>query len=132
MAKAEWRPIPGWEDLYEVSDDGRVRSLDRRIVVPNPKGVLAARHYAGRDLKLFITGKGYPSVKLSRPGQRPITVYVHEAVTATFLGPRPVDLEVCHGNGVPGDNRLENLRYDTTYANAQDAKRHRRERQLAR
>ena len=128
MVKVEWRRIPGWTDLYEVSDDGRVRSLDRRIVVPNPYGVLAARTYAGRELKLFVTGKGYPSVKLSRPGQRPVTVYVHEAVTTAFLGPRPVSLETCHGNGVPSDNRLENLRYDTCRANALDAQRHRKER----
>ncbi len=127
MERVEWRPVPGWGELYEVSDTGRIRSYDRRIVVPNPKGVLAARHYVGRELKLFVTGKGYPSVKLSRPGGRPVTVYVHEAVMTAFVGPRPVGLETCHGNGVPSDNRLENLRYDTRKANAQDAKRHRRE-----
>lgn len=128
MAKANWKPIPGWEDLYEVSDDGRVRSLDRMIVVPNPRGVLAPRNYLGRDLRLFITGKGYPSVKLSRPGQRPVTVYVHEAVMTAFVGPRPIGLETCHGNGIPSDNRICNLRYDTRRANAQDAVRHKKER----
>jgi len=128
MAKANWLPIPGWEGLYEVSDRGQVRSLNRRIVTLNPHGVLSARNYAGRVLKLFVTGKGYPSVKLSRLGQEPITFYVHEAVMTAFVGPRPVDLEVCHWNGNPADNRLANLRYDTRKANALDAQRHKKER----
>lgn len=128
MAKVNWKPIPGWEEYYEVSNDGRVRSRNRRIVVLNPSGVLAPRRFLGRDLKLFITGKGYPSVKLSKPGQRPATVYVHEAVMTAFVGPRPLGLETCHSNGNPADNRLENLRYDTRSANAQDAIRHRKER----
>jgi NUMOD4 motif/HNH endonuclease len=128
MAKVKWKPIPGWDELYEVSDDGRVRSLDRTIIVPNPHGVLAPREYKGRDLQLFATGKGYPSVKLSRPGQRPVTVYVHEAVMTAFVGPRPADFETCHGNGIPSDNRLCNLRYDTRKANAQDRVRHQKER----
>lgn len=128
MARANWKAIPGWDDLYEVSDTGRVRSRDRIIVVKNPKGALAARTYKGRELKLFVTGKGYPSVKLSRPGQRPVTFYAHEAVLVAFVGPRPPELETCHGDGNPANNKLRNLRYDTRSANAQDAIRHRKER----
>ena len=33
----EWRPVLGWEGLYEVSDQGRVRSVDR--IVRNRPGV---------------------------------------------------------------------------------------------
>lgn len=52
--------------------------------------------------------------------------YVHDMVLAAFVGPKPAGLEVCHWNGIRGDNRLDNLRYDTRKANAQDRERHKR------
>ena len=125
MAKVDWRPVPNWEGFYEVCASGRVRSCDRQFVVLNPHGAPGTRTYKGRRLKLFITGKGYTSVKLSRPGRRK-TAYVHEIVLAAFVGPRPVGLETCHNNGDPADSRLRNLRYDTRRANAIDAQKHKR------
>src|SRR3546814_5828056 len=47
-----WRPIVGWEALYEVSDTGAVRSLDREIFVPGPNGEIGRRRYKGRVLRL--------------------------------------------------------------------------------
>jgi hypothetical protein len=46
--------------------------------------------------------------------------YVHDLVLLAFVGPKPEGLEVCHGNDVKADNRLQNLRYDTRSANAQE------------
>lgn len=45
-------------------------------------------------------------------------------VMLAFVGPRPDGLDVCHGNGNPADNRLENLRYGTRSENMRDALRH--------
>ncbi|WP_341702630.1 HNH endonuclease [Ferrovibrio sp.] len=45
---------------------------------------------------------------------------VHQLVIEAFVGPRPDGLEVCHGNGIKDDNRLENLRYDTPAGNRAD------------
>lgn len=47
-------------------------------------------------------------------------MYVHTAVLLAFVGERPEGLEACHNNGIPSDNRLENLRWDTRSSNRRD------------
>lgn len=48
---------------------------------------------------------------------------MHEAVAYTFLGPRPAGLDVCHNDGNPKNNSVENLRYDTRTNNNLDVLR---------
>lgn len=48
----------------------------------------------------------------------------HQLVLTAFSGPCPDGMEGCHGNGNPADNRLDNLRWDTRKANAEDCIRH--------
>ncbi len=50
---------------------------------------------------------------------------VHHLVAAAFIGPRPEGMVICHNNGDPLDNRVENLRYDTQAANIEDMYAHR-------
>lgn len=114
-----WKPIPGWEGLYEASDHGPVRSLDR--VVVNRRGHVV--HYRGRVLKQSLDGNGYPTVGLSRKG-RSRTHAVHVLIARTFLGPGAAGLEVCHWDGNPQNNRVGNLRWDTPKGNGADATRH--------
>jgi hypothetical protein len=83
----EWRAIPGYEDCYEVSDDGQVRGIDRwadngRVVRFIP-GVL-------KTPRVPATGshKGYREVTLHREGKR-IPYPVHSLVAAAFIGERP-------------------------------------------
>jgi hypothetical protein len=52
------------------------------------------------------------------------TITVHRLVAAAFLGPRPDGMMICHWNGDPADNRVENLRYATRVDNALDSLRH--------
>jgi len=53
MTREHWRDVPGWEGWYQVSDRGRVRSLDRVVVKHDaPRRVparLLARHGRDRD-----------------------------------------------------------------------------------
>ena len=120
-----WKAVPGWDDFYEVSSRGNVRSKDRVVMKRgSPGSGVSASHYEGRQLKPFVTGKGYASVKLSKQGVRPVTMYVHDLVLTTFLGPRPVGLEACHNDGNPWNSVLENLRYDTRSANSRDSVKH--------
>lgn len=101
-----WRDIPGYEGAYQVSSLGRARSL--------PGGSRLAKVLkpvrAGRYWKVMPCVAG----KVSH-------VYLHHAVAAAFIGPRPTDLDVCHNNGDRSDNRAENLRYDTASSNMRDA-----------
>ncbi|RBO91367.1 NUMOD4 motif-containing HNH endonuclease [Nocardia puris] len=112
-----WRDLPGWEGLYQASDHGRIRSLDR--IIKHPRG---NRRRGGVVLRPFLAG-GYEKVYLCRDGTR-TAAFVHALVAATFVGPRPPGHEVCHQNGHRRDNRASNLRFGTPSDNALDRVRH--------
>lgn len=115
----EWRPVLGYEGLYEVSSTGKVRSLDRIGTMSN--GV--RRRYRGRALAPGISNKGYQYVILCRDGQEK-TATVHRLVALAFLPAPTPGLIVCHNNGDPMDNRVENLRWDTYSGNENDVVAH--------
>jgi hypothetical protein len=117
-----WKPIKDWEELYEVSNFGRVKSLERTIYTKSPWGELAFRTYRERILK--ETGSKYPTVSFTYPGKKRKCFNVHSLVLETFVGPRPQNLEACHTDNNPKNNKLDNLRYDTRSANALDRRRH--------
>ena len=108
IADERWLPVPDWEGLYEVSDQGRVRSLDRLSA--------NGRKLKGRPLKSAADRAGYRLVWLHRNSQRRMFI-LHRLVLLAFVGPCPEGMEGCHDNGDPGDNRLSNLRWDTKSAN---------------
>jgi hypothetical protein len=118
-----WRAVPGYEGLYEVSDHGRVRSLDRVVITANGKR-LPVRGRVLRPSQRPNAGRGtYRNAILSQDGQTR-NFKVHVLVMSAFVGPRPPGMVVCHDNGDGTDNRLANLRYDTPAANMADARRH--------
>lgn len=114
-----WKAIENWSGWYEVSDAGRVRSLDRF----SHAGKNLKAQYKGKLLKAVVTKNGYAMVSLTAPGKREYH-NIHRLVAAAFIGPCPMRQEVCHNNNVRNDNRLENLRYDTRRNNALDRKAH--------
>lgn len=109
-----WKHVLGWQGFYEVSDHGNVRSVDREVEQRN--GV--KRRFSGRMLRQSNLN-GYRTVSLNRPGVNERRT-VHRMVLEAFVGPRPEGLEACHANHDRKDNRLENLRWDTRKANAED------------
>jgi hypothetical protein len=114
----QWRPIPGYEGSYEVSDHGRVRSLDRQV--PHAKyGTMRVRG----GLLQTINVHGRPGITLHDCGKRRQAL-VHSLMLEAFVGPRPPGHEACHGDGDKRNNRLGNLRWDTTSANVLDQVRH--------
>ena len=116
-----WAAIPGYENFYEVSSYGDVRSLTRSVPYGRHKGMV----YTGRDIKQFISGQ-YLSVKLSKAGATR-TTYVHELVLLAFEGERPKTgerSEIRHLDGDKLNNALSNLKYGTTKENAADRKLH--------
>lgn len=116
----EWRPVVGWEGVYEVSDGGRVRSLDRTVVFRDGRRAF----YRGKTLKPRVDENGYHRYTLSLAKKRRQD-RAHTLVLVAFVGPRPDGLEGCHNDGNPGNNRLDNLRWGTRSSNAKDRVMHR-------
>jgi len=110
----QWRPVPGAPG-YEVSDQGRVRSVPRVVLRSNGSPFTVK----GCILRPQVKRSGHLKVEL-RAGSR----QVHEVVLSAFVGPRPDGMECLHGNGDPADNRLTNLRWGTRKENVADAIRH--------
>lgn len=91
----QWKDIPGFNGLYQVSTEGRVRSTIRGKV---------------RDLHLKPHRDGYPKFNAWRDGQC-YTLHVHVAVAMTFLGPKPRGYVVDHIDQNHANNGVSNLRY---------------------
>lgn len=108
MNKEVWKPIPGYTK-YEVSNLGRILSRARPI--------------APRILKPVINKDGYGYVVLSRDKTRH-KMGVHQLVALAFLGTPPDKSEVCHKDGNPHNNHLDNLKYGSRSDNVKDAQRH--------
>lgn len=110
-----WKKIPGYEDFYEVSDLGRVRSLPRKFFRGGfPVSV------PGKIKKQSKFNKyGYMGVQLWKGNSRRFFT-VHSLVLLAFVGPRPEGYVCLHGSGGHLDNRLSNLRYGTKVENWQD------------
>lgn len=101
-----WLPVIGFEGIYEVSDFGRVRSLDRNITYRNG----GTRLWRGRILKSSQNSGCYPCVELCRNGGGK-TASVHQLVAESFIGPRPPRKQVAHRDGNKANPALSNLRY---------------------
>ena len=109
-----WRDVPGFETLYQVSSQGRVRSLDR--VVQTGTG---PRRYVGGELTPTARNKsGHLSVNL-----RGVSTYVHDLVMRAHGPERPPGAEIRHLNTVSTDNRIENLAWGSRSENSKDLTR---------
>ena len=109
----EWRDIPGYEGRYQVSDMGRVRSVDRVVRSKSKAGRWFDRRVSG---KILAPGncRGYLIVNLSGHG----TIAVHLLMARTFLGPCPhPNGEANHKDGVKFHNFLTNLEWTTRGGN---------------
>lgn len=118
----EWRDVAGFEGKYQVSDKGRVRSVDR--IVDAPTG---PQHWPAKVLNPYLDkSNGYVYVNLARGGAGggAKKCSVHSLVLIAFKGPAPAGMEACHENGNRADPALSNLRWDTRPNNAADRRRH--------
>ena len=104
-----WKDIPDYEGSYQVSNMGRVRSVDRVIACKDG----SIQKHKGKVLKLSIDTKGYEKVTLSN-GNRCDTKRVHRLILETF---KPhvnmIDLQVNHIDGNKLNNHLTNLEWLT-------------------
>lgn len=96
-----WKVLPSNQN-YEVSNKGRVRNLDGKILKPNKN--------SHRYFRIWLTDK-----------KRKKQFYVHRLVAESFLGICPEGKVVNHKNANKLDNRIENLEYVTQSENIQHA-----------
>lgn len=119
-----WKDVVGWEGLYQVSDLGRVKSLERTFTTRNRWGEML-KTKRERIMQPNLSG-GYPylSVTLQRDGYLKRRS-VHSLVCEAFHGPRPTPKHHCaHGDGDPINNRADNLRWATVKENSEDTRKH--------
>ena len=103
--KELWQPVEGYEGLYEVSDQGRVRSKAK-----------------GRILRPSSSGPGYSAVVLSKHGKVK-TRYIHHLVAFAFIGKRPDGMDINHKDCDKENNAVSNLEYISHGENQRHAAR---------
>lgn len=104
MQKEEWKDIPGYENTYQVSNLGRVRSLKYR------------KTNKTKILKISFFRTGYARVNLQKDKQS-VSKLVHRLVAEAFI-PNPDNKpEVNHINGDKSDNNIKNLEWMTSSEN---------------
>lgn len=114
-----WLPVVGAEGEYEVSDLGRVRSLDRVVA---DHSMARSRRFRGRILNLVQgDGNGHLAVGVGRLGRR----YVHSLVLEAFVRSAFTGEECRHLDGDPTNNALYNLAWGSRGENGRDKKHHR-------
>lgn len=103
-----WAPVRGYEGLYSVSDDGRIRRDG-----PN-KGARV-----GRILRPYRRSDGYIAVVLSKAATQK-THLIHRLLCEAFYGPRP-GLQPNHKDGDKANNTLVNLEWASASENIRHA-----------
>lgn len=100
MENEIWKPIPGYEGVYEVSNFGKVKSL---------------KYNKERILKPSTNGQGYYKVNLYINGAKKYTI--HRLVWIVFNGMIPKEYEINHKDEDKSNNRLDNLELVTRKQN---------------
>lgn len=109
-----WRPVVGYEGIYEISSHGDIRRIGRAAASGRGRGGGAR---IGRILKLQHHNAGYKQIQLWRDGC-PETFLVHILVAAAFIGSSPSSRhEVNHKDGVKTNACAANLEYETPSGN---------------
>ena len=112
VTSEQWKPVPEWEDCYEISSLGRCRNLRT--------GYILKPRYDGRRYLRYALQKG--DFRVDRG--------VHQLLLLAFVGPPPEGKPfACHKNDIPDDNRLENLYWGSPGDNIADLIRNGRNKQ---
>ena len=99
-----WKDIKGYEGLYQISNLGRVRSLD---MMANSKNG-SKRFVKGKIKNPFLNQGGYLQVHLSKNGKRKM-YRVHRLVYEAFIGEIPKGYQVNHKDENKQNNILSNI-----------------------
>lgn len=101
-----WKPVVGYEGYYEVSNYGRVRSLDRTIY--NRTGYTSVKQ--GKMKKTWINNRGYVMARLSKDNEKRDAL-VHRLVAEAFLEKSKGEEIVNHKDFNRSNNIVDNLEW---------------------
>lgn len=107
-----WKPIKGYEELYEVSNFGRVKSLAKRVGT--------SFRNSEKILKSSNVAHGYQAVVLHHDGKQK-THTIHRLVAEAFIKNPKNKRCVNHKKGIKTDNRASELEWATHLENTQHA-----------
>lgn len=108
----KWKPVVGYEGLYEVSSNGSVKSIDRVLI----DRIGREKLFKGRILSTHLDRYGYPICKLWRDGKGK-NYTVHRLVALSFLGNENNKPQVNHIDGNKINNSIDNLEWVTNSEN---------------
>lgn len=125
MKNEIWKDIEGYEGIYQVSNLGRIRSLDRYITKPHPRNGVPTRYLKkGQIVKTFAGRNGYIGVVLKFERNQK-NFMVHRLVAKAFVPGYFDGADVNHKDCNRQNNRADNLEWMTRrdnlmYADAMD------------
>lgn len=111
-----WKDITGYEGLYQVSNYGNVRALDRYV---KNKLEDRCRLLKGKPMALNDNGKGYKFVGLSKNNKRK-NYYVHKLVANAFIDNPNNYTEINHKDYNKSNNNSSNLEWCSRSFNVKD------------
>ena len=104
----EWLPVVGFEGHYEVSNHGRVRSIERKVT----DCLGRTRTVKGQPKKTWVDEGGYERVELCKNNTR-CGIGVHRLVAKAFKPTEREGVEVMHLDHNPLNNHISNLEWGT-------------------
>lgn len=114
-----WKDVKGYEGIYQVSNLGRVRSLDRIIIKRHPKsGIPTEYRHKGRIMKPISYPNGYLTICLKNERKKENWL-IHRLVGKAFVSGYFEGADINHKNEDVTDNRADNLEWCTRSYNLQ-------------